>query len=115
MTRNDIYQQVSNNAIVLEGGNVNSKFNPLNISFATNNVKSLQYELKSQLIPELTQLYEHSYAKLQSIFYRIDVSEKRLSELPQTRKSERMSALADLILERELIKVITKKLFLKKE
>jgi hypothetical protein len=68
-------------------------------------------ELRDQLIPELQKLYDQNYSKLQSLFYRIDVSEKKVRALNENNKRDFISGLTDLILERELVKVITRKLY----
>lgn len=75
------------------------------------NEKTAYQELKSQLIPELTKLYDQSFSKLQAILYRIDVPENKFVNLPGNGKEERISALAELIMERELIKVILRKIY----
>lgn len=71
-------------------------------------------ELKTQLIPELLKLYNTDYNRLKSLFYRIDIPEKKVKALPSANKEEMISGLADLVLERELIKVITRKLYAEK-
>jgi len=81
----------------------------IEITFSGNEQTAYE-ELKQQLIPELLKLYENNYSKLQSLFYRIDLPEKKFRELPTTDKSMFVDGLADLILERELLKVITRKL-----
>jgi len=72
-------------------------------------------ELKSQLYPELLSLYENNYSRLQSLFYRIDLSEKKFRALPSGNKNEMINGLTELVLERELVKVITRKLFSQKK
>lgn len=78
------------------------------------NEETAYEELKAQLMPELLSLYEDNYSRLQSLFYRIDLSEKKVSAIPSTNKIEMIAAITDLILERELLKVITRKLYAEK-
>lgn len=83
------------------------------ITFSGNEATAYQ-ELKNQLVPELLACYEKDYARLQSLFYRIDLSEKKVNALKSFPKQEMIESLAGLILERELIKVITRKLYKKR-
>lgn len=63
-------------------------------------------EFKKYLTGRLKDLYEHNYEILLNILYRIDVSEKKLSELFGGKNREDIpSKLADLIIERQLQKI----------
>lgn len=69
-------------------------------------------ELKLQIVPILSALYKNDYSKFNSLLYRIDVDENKVSEvLRNTVKEEQAEQLSHLILERELIKAIFKKLY----
>ncbi len=61
-------------------------------------------ELKAQLIPVIEQLMCKNPEQLSQLLYRIDVNEKKSAA------ASNAPELAHLILERELIKVITRKL-----
>lgn len=61
-------------------------------------------DLKSQLIPVIEKLMHENPELLLQLLYRIDVNEKQSAAAANT------SEIAHLILERELIKVITRKL-----
>jgi hypothetical protein len=82
----------------------------IDIRFSGNEATAYD-ELKSQVYPELLSLYEKNYSKLQSLFYRIDIPEKKFRALPSSNKEELIAGLTELVLERELVKVITRKLF----
>ncbi len=61
-------------------------------------------DLKAQLIPVIEKLMRKNPEQLSQLLYRIDVNEK------QSAAAANAPELAHLILERELIKVITRKL-----
>ena len=70
--------------------------------------ESAYAQLFSQIEPFINKLISTNYEKLLSVLYRIDVSEKRISEA--VNKSENISAeITRLIIFRELQKVIIKK------
>ncbi len=63
-------------------------------------------ELKIYLTEKLTYLLEHKYDKLLNILYKIDVSEEKLGELFSSSNRDSIpTALAELIIERQLQKV----------
>jgi hypothetical protein len=67
-------------------------------------------ELKSQIIPALNNLYKNNYSLFNSLLYRIDVEERKVEyvihSIPKEYQAEELSK---LILEREFIKAIFKK------
>lgn len=65
-------------------------------------------DLKAQLIPALEKLMRKNPEQLSRLLYRIDVSEKQYADAVTAPE------LSHLILERELIKVITRKLMSKR-
>lgn len=69
-------------------------------------------ELKKYLTGKLTYLLENKYDTLVNILYKIDVSEKKLSELFSGTNRESIPAtLAELIIERQLQKVKFRRLY----
>jgi hypothetical protein len=68
-------------------------------------------ELKNQLIPLIAKLLKNDYAKIISLLYRIDVMERKMERalLPEY-GAFRPELISDLIIERELQKVITRKI-----
>jgi hypothetical protein len=72
--------------------------------------------LRSLLIRRIEELAEKDMEKLMWILYRIDVSEKKLHEtMQQTPPDKFGSTIADLIIERQLKKIETRKQFGGKE
>ena len=83
----------------------------IEISFSGNE-QTAYSELKEQLIPVLSKLYKNKPSVFNSLLYRIDVSEKKLNAiLNNFSADERSGQLANLIIEREFMKVLTKKFF----
>ena len=69
-------------------------------------------ELKSQIIPVLNNLYKNNYSLFNSLLYRIDVDEKKVQQvLLNVSKEHQAEELSKLILEREFIKAMFKKLY----
>ena len=69
-------------------------------------------ELRQQLAPALRNLSETSRVSLKSLLYRIDVFENEFSQITVNQSKESyFDALAEIILRRELIKVVHRKLF----
>jgi len=69
-------------------------------------------ELKSQIEPIISKLMNNNYERLLSVLYRIDVNEKSMSEeIYQRNDEEPSSIITDLIIERELKKVIIRNYF----
>ena len=83
---------------------------------ATNNEEEKFKAFRELLIRRIEELAEKDMDKLIWILYRIDVSEKKLQEtLQQTPPDKFAATIADLIIERQLKKVETRKLFGGKE
>ena len=82
----------------------------IDITFSGNEATAYE-ELKTQLQPVLLELYNSDYNRLKSLLYRIDMPEQKVKALPAVNKDDMIAGLTDLILERELIKVITRKLY----
>jgi hypothetical protein len=69
-------------------------------------------EFKIYLTGKLSELMENKYDTLLNILYRIDVNEKKLSELFSGKNREYIpEALADLVIERQMQKVYFRKRF----
>ncbi|MGH2563649.1 MAG: hypothetical protein ACRDE5_03990 [Ginsengibacter sp.] len=67
-------------------------------------------EAKSKLISFINDLINKDFSTLVQLLYRIDVNEKKLKErLKQNEKSDAALIIADLIIERQLQKIATKK------
>lgn len=81
------------------------------ISFSGNPETAYQ-ELLQQVTPALTHIYKNNPGTFKALLYRIDVDEKKFKDLERNEKGERFySMLAVLIIEREFIKVLIRKLF----
>ena len=71
-------------------------------------------ELFEQILPEIERLMENNYQRLLDLLYRIDVSEKKVAaEVNNCSAKELANVLTDLILKRELQKVVTRNYFKK--
>lgn len=87
----------------------------LEIKFS-GNVDTAYMELKNQLAIQLEKLIRSNYSQLQSILYRIDVSERMINAaLKNISNNQYAAIIADLILERELQKALTRVYFRDKD
>ena len=69
-------------------------------------------ELLSQTEPALSKLYNENRSSFMALLYRIDVSEKKVNELLQVEKKPAFfSKLAEVVVEREFMKALIRKLF----
>ncbi len=76
------------------------------------NPETAYEELQSQITPALTGLYKLNQSAFMALLYRIDVSEIKVKNLEKTtRGTDFFNGLAALILEREFLKVLIRKLF----
>ncbi len=74
---------------------------PVNISFQ---------ELKEKLAVHINLLINHDFEKLVSLLYRIDVNENKMRQLLEKKEGENAAGLiADLIIERQLQKIKSRK------
>ncbi|MCX6292639.1 MAG: hypothetical protein NT126_12905 [Bacteroidetes bacterium] len=81
------------------------------ISFSGNEMTAYA-ELKDQVTPLLDRLYQDDSIAFQSLLYRIDISEKKYTELLNHASQEEFAwLLADLVIQREFQKVLTRKFF----
>jgi hypothetical protein len=73
-------------------------------------------ELKSQLISFINELINNDFNALIQLLYRVDVNEKKLKDiLKQHQDIDASVLIADLIVERQLQKIASKKQFKSKE
>ncbi|MBS1946852.1 MAG: hypothetical protein JST47_03720 [Bacteroidetes bacterium] len=71
-------------------------------------------ELKRKLAQHINDLINSDFEKLVSLLYRIDINERKLKALLKEHKNEDAGALiAELIIERQLQKIITRAKFSK--
>ena len=76
-----------------------------------NDFKRLK-EFREYLIEKMKNLLDNNYNLLINTLYRIDVSEKKLSELFSSKNNETIpEKLADLIIERQIQKINFRKLY----
>lgn len=66
---------------------------------------------KERLALYINDLINHDFEKLISILYRLDVSEKKLKEMLTSASSNAGNIIAELIIERQLQKIKTRKQF----
>ncbi|MFI5219673.1 MAG: hypothetical protein ACHQNT_09300 [Bacteroidia bacterium] len=79
------------------------------ITFSGNELTAYD-ELKQQLIPALAKL--HQAGTFTALLYRIDVDEKKVNEiLNNSATKDIASQLASLVIEREFMKVLLRKLY----
>ena len=71
-------------------------------------------ELKSQIAPIIKTMMEKKFEKFLSILYRIDVSEKKIQEISAASSMELSETLSEVIIARELKKVIIRNYFSEK-
>ena len=83
----------------------------IEITFSGNEHSAYE-ELKAQIIPALTNLYKEKYSTFNELLYRIDVNENKVQQiLRNSSKENQAEELSKLVLEREFIKVLLKKLY----
>jgi hypothetical protein len=83
----------------------------LEIRFSGNH-DSAYDELLTQLIPVLGKLYAADPGAFMALLYRIDVDEGKVKKIGQTSNNQKfIIKLSELVLEREFMKVLTRKLF----
>lgn len=74
--------------------------------------ESAYNELLSQTEPALAKLYHENKSSFMALLYRIDVSESKVNELLRSEKKPAFfSRLAEIVVEREFMKVLIRKLF----
>lgn len=81
------------------------------IKFSGNELTAYE-ELKNQIAPVLSSLYQKNTSAFQSLLYRIDISEKNFRELLNESSTTNFPKyLAEAVIQREFQKVLTRKYF----
>ena len=76
------------------------------------NTHSAYKELLHQITPVLGQLYLHDREAFHGLLYRIDVDENKVKKIIKNSEGDNFEReLAELVIEREFIKVLTRKLY----
>lgn len=71
-------------------------------------------ELKTQILPVVSKLMNYNYEKFLSLLYRIDINERKLQEITRTQDGTYEELVTEMIIERELKKVLVRKFFSEK-
>ena len=83
----------------------------IEITFSGDEFKAYK-ELKTQIIPVLTNLYQENNFTFNALLYRIDVDEKSVQQIfKDVPKNCQAEALSSLIIQREFVKCVYKKLY----
>ena len=83
------------------------------ITFSANELLAYE-ELKQQIEVVLSELFRNHLSKFQNLLYKIDIEERQLKKnLRDTDPSLYTSIIADLILQREFNKVLTRRFYSK--
>jgi hypothetical protein len=78
----------------------------------SNNDESPYQELYKQILPLIDELLNDDYPKLLAMLYRIDIDEEFLNrKLKENEQSDTHEVITDLILKRELQKVIIREMY----
>ncbi|TAH41090.1 MAG: hypothetical protein EYC69_08930 [Bacteroidetes bacterium] len=81
------------------------------VTFSGNELTAYE-ELKNQIEPVLYDLFRNNLSQFQSLLYRIDLDERLLSDtLKNSEGSSFSSTLAELVLNREFQKVLTRRFY----
>ncbi len=80
------------------------------ISFS-GNAETAYIELKSQIFPIVEKLLQSNFQKFLFLLYKIDVSENAIKKISSENKKKFAENVCELILERELKKVIIRKFY----
>jgi hypothetical protein len=88
-------------------------FHQMEITFSGNE-QTAYAELKAQVTPLLAELFEKNRARLMQLLYRVDVPEKDFKKVLALNADEQAEKLSGIILEREFMKALTKKLYSQK-
>jgi hypothetical protein len=78
---------------------------------ATNNDDEQFRAFRQVLIQRIDELIHHDMEKLKWILYRIDVSEKKLSEALRNSEADAATIIADMIIQRQIEKAESRKKF----
>jgi hypothetical protein len=78
---------------------------------SSNNEEEKFRAFRELLIQRIDQLVHHDFEKLKWILYRIDVSEKKLSETLKNSDADAATIMADMIIARQIEKAESRKKF----
>lgn len=82
---------------------------------ATNDEQEKFRAFRLLLIRRLDELIRNDFERLKWILYRIDISEKKLSEAQQNSDADAATVMADMIIQRQIEKAESRKKFGKEE
>ena len=88
-------------------------FHNMEITFSGNE-QTAYAELKTQVTPLLAKLFLENRSQLMQLLYRVDVPERDWKKVLAMNADEQPEKLSEIILEREFMKALTKKLYSKK-
>lgn len=88
-------------------------FHHMEITFSGNE-QTAYAELKAQVTPILSELFIKDRQRLMQLLYRVDVPERDWKKVLTLDTDEQAAKLSEIILEREFMKALTRKLYSKK-
>lgn len=84
----------------------------LKVHFTNNDEKSAYQELYEKILPLIDEMLNEDYPKLLAILYRIDIDEDFLNrKLKEIANADTDEVITDLIIKRELQKIIIKEIY----
>ncbi len=86
-------------------------FNTDASDFAWNDGPHAYHQFRKELQRYIRSVYDSDLSRLKSMLYRVDVSEKKLNRIWVLDKEDQVSGLVGLVLDRELQKVLTRRMF----
>jgi hypothetical protein len=85
------------------------------IAIGTGNADNAYTELFSQILPLVEKMQKESFQNFYSLMYRIDISEAKIKKEVALAKDKSFAEIVtDMILKRELLKVVTRKFYSEK-
>jgi SPX domain protein involved in polyphosphate accumulation len=86
-------------------------FNADTTDFAWGEGPNAYVQFVKSLEDYLGKIYQHDMGRLKSLLYRVDVSERKLNRVWVQDETDHIGKLTGLILDRELQKVLTRRMF----
>jgi len=112
LNRLDILNETAKQ-IVKDFGMIGLEIIPITIG--TGNAGNAYAELFSQILPLVEKLQKESFQNFYRLMYRIDISENQIRKMVEQEKDKSFTEIVtDLILKREILKVVTRKHFTSK-
>src|SRR5436305_1708275 len=103
---NDTAQQV-----IKDFGMIGVEITPIAIG-VSGNTENAYAELFSQVLPQIEKIQKENFQNFYNLMYRIDISEGQIKKAALEAKDKSFAEIiSDLILKRELLKVVTRKSF----